>query len=150
MRVRYRSMGMHQKEDLIEPMRGWHLVVIVIGDWSQVQDELCQRYHMLEVRRPFGGDGQVKIFLREAFPWWCMGEQFAIIQLASVIKKGCPTWGDQDRHYLDQVDCARQRYKLDRFSILPVSWCYLGDRFIGSIAVLSRGALEWVAWSHRS
>ena len=38
--------------------------------------------------------------------------------------------------------CARQRFALDRFSILPVSWWLLGDRVIGSIAVLSRGALD--------
>ena len=41
------------------------------------------------------------------------------------------TWRDQDRHHLAQVECARQRYDLDRFSVLPVSWWKLGERAIG-------------------
>ena len=43
--------------------------------------------------------------------------------LASTIKKDVPTRESQDRHHLAQVECARQRYDLDRVSILPVSWC---------------------------
>jgi hypothetical protein len=39
------------------------------------------------------------------------------------IKKGVPSWGGQDCHHLAQVECARQRYDLDRFYLLPVSWC---------------------------
>src|SRR5664279_25049 len=66
----------------------------------QVQEELLKDL-MLEACRPFGDYGQVKICLREALPYWCMG--------------------DQDRHHLAQVDFARQRYDLDRVSILPVS-----------------------------
>ena len=38
--------------------------------------------------------------------------------------------GGKDRRHLAQVECARQRYDLDRFSLLPVSWCLLGDRVI--------------------
>ena len=69
------------------------------------------------------------------------GEVFIKHVLASTIKKGVSTWVSQDRHHIAQVECARQRYDLYRFSILPLSY-WLGDRVIGSVAVLSRGALE--------
>ena len=36
-----------------------------------------------------------------------MGEQFASLQQASTIKKGVPSWGDQDRHHLAQVEHAQ-------------------------------------------
>ena len=59
------------------------------------------------------------------------GEVFIKHVLASTIKKGVPTLGSQDRYHLAQVECARQRYDLDRVSILPVSCCLFGDRVIG-------------------
>ena len=37
------------------------------------------------------------------------------------IKKGVPSWEGQDRLHRAQVECSRQRYNLDRFSLLPVS-----------------------------
>ena len=58
------------------------------------------------------------------------GEVFIKHVLASTINKGVSTSGSQDRH-LAQVECARQRYDLDRVSILPVSWVLVGDRVIG-------------------
>ena len=50
-------------------------------------------------------------------------EAFIKHVLASTIKKGVPSRGIQDRYHLAQVECTRQMYDLDRFSILPVSWC---------------------------
>ena len=80
------------------------------------------------------------------------GEQLARLhqqqELTCTIKKGVPTWGGQDHHHIAQVECERQRYDVDRFYLLPVSWCLLGDRVIGKITILSRWALEWVTWSH--
>ena len=59
----------------------------------------------------------------EALPELSMGEQFARLRQASAIKKDITSWGEQDRRHQDQVECARQMFVLDRFSILPVSWC---------------------------
>jgi hypothetical protein len=56
---------------------------------------------------------------------------------ASMIKKDVPSWGSQDRHHLAQVKCIRQSHSV-------------GDRGLGSIVVLSRGALEWVTYSYHS
>ena len=50
------------------------------------------------------------------------GEVFIKHVLASIIKKDVTTWESRDHHHVAQVECARQMYDLDRFSILPVSW----------------------------
>ena len=52
-----------------------------------------------------------------------MGELLASLHqaehvLASSFNKGGPSWESQDRHHLAQVEYSRQRYDLDRFSIL--------------------------------
>jgi hypothetical protein len=75
----------------------------------QVQDVPSRSDHMLEVCRPFGDDGYVKIFLSEVFWLWSLGEQFARLHQLREIKKGGPVWGDQDCHhpYLDQMDYAQ-------------------------------------------
>jgi hypothetical protein len=65
--------------------------------------------------------GYVKICLKRVSPIVEYGEQSARLHRASSIKKGGPTWEDQDRIHLAQVECARQRYILDRVSFLPVS-----------------------------
>ena len=41
----------------------------------QVQDGHLEDF-MLEACNPFGDNGQVKMFLREALPSWCMGERY--------------------------------------------------------------------------
>jgi hypothetical protein len=46
---------------------------------------------MLESCRTFGGNGYVKIFLRDSFSYWLMGEQSARLHQASAINKGGPT-----------------------------------------------------------
>ena len=79
-----------------------------------------RRHHMLEACNPFGDNGQVKMFLREALPSWCMGERYMSLHQAKRNQERWSTWRDQDRRYLAQVECARQRY--NRVSILPVSW----------------------------
>jgi hypothetical protein len=76
------------------------------------------------------------------------GDVFMKHVRASMIKKGVPSWESQDRHHLAQVECARQRYDRDR--ILSYQSHSVGDRALGSIAILSRGALEWVTYSYRS
>jgi hypothetical protein len=76
---------------------------------------------MLEARCPFGDNGHMKIFLLESLPQWSMGEQSARLHRASAIKKDGPTWGRKDRHHQDEVECIRQGFILDRFSLLPVS-----------------------------
>jgi hypothetical protein len=56
-----------------------------------------------------------------------MGEYLEMVFMKhvqeSIIKKGVPSWGSQDRHHLAQVECARQSYDLDRVSFIPVSQC---------------------------
>ena len=100
----------------------------------QVQDEPSRRDHMLEACHPYGVHGYVKICLKRVSPiglWGSIWQNFTEQGLACSIKKGVPTWGGQDRHHLAQVECTRQRYDFDRFSLLPVSWCLLGDQVIG-------------------
>jgi hypothetical protein len=46
---------------------------------------------MLKSCHLFGGNGYVKIFVRELFPYWGMGEQSARLHRASTIKKVGPT-----------------------------------------------------------
>jgi hypothetical protein len=62
-------------------------------------------------------NGGVKIYHNEAFPSWGMGEQFETLHYVGAIKKGIPPWGEHAAHHQDSVECARQRYDLDRFSI---------------------------------
>ena len=57
---------------------------------------------MLGVCRPFGYNGHLNMCPRKRFSHRSMGEQFACLHQASVIKKG-----DQDRHHLDKVDYAQ-------------------------------------------
>ena len=47
---------------------------------------------MLEACNPFGDNGQVKMFLREALPSWCMGGGgvMQVFTKQSAIKKGGP------------------------------------------------------------
>jgi hypothetical protein len=58
---------------------------------SQVQDDPSQGYHMIEACSPFGGYGYVKIFLRESFPYWIMGDKSTRFHQASASKKGIPS-----------------------------------------------------------
>jgi hypothetical protein len=55
---------------------------------SQVQVDPSQGDHIFGACIPFGGNGYVKIFPREYFPYWIMGEQSARLHQASAIKKG--------------------------------------------------------------
>ena len=81
-----------------------------------------------------------------------MGEQSTSLHRANATKKGGPTWGSQDRHHLAQVDFVQGK------GLLLIGFIFYrshGDSLetgliIGSIAVLSMGALKWVAWSYRS
>ena len=75
------------------------------------------------------------------------GEVFIKHVLASTIKKGVPTWESQDIHHLAQMECARQRYYLDRV-LFYRSHGVSGRPGCRGDAVLSRGAHEWVTWSH--
>jgi hypothetical protein len=58
---------------------------------SQVQDEPSQGDYMLDACILFGGNGYVKIFLRESFPYLFMGEQSTRLLQASAFKKGIPS-----------------------------------------------------------
>ena len=60
--------------------------------------------------------------------------------LASTIKKGVSTSESQDRHHRAQVECARQRYDLDRFSIVPVSCCQWETGFQDRRRTIKRGS----------
>ena len=75
------------------------------------------------------------------------GERYVSLHQAKRNQERWSTWRDQDRHHLAQVECARQRYDLDRVSILPVSWC-CGRPGYRIDSVLSRGTLQWVTWSY--
>jgi hypothetical protein len=69
----------------------------------------------------------VKICLKRVFP---IVEYGGAIRKTSPSKqdqeKGVPTWEDQDRHYLAQVDCTRQRYDLDRVSFFLSGFIVFG------------------------
>ena len=56
------------------------------------------------------------------------------------IKKGVPSWGGQDSHHLAQVECARQRYDLDRFYLLLVSWWWWETGFRIDNRTIKRGS----------
>jgi hypothetical protein len=58
---------------------------------SQVQDEPSQGDYMLDACILFDGNGNVKIFLRESFPYLFMGEQSIRLLQASAFKKGIPS-----------------------------------------------------------
>ena len=51
--------------------------------------------------------GYVKTFPKKRFSHMGMGEQFASLHQAKTIKKGVPSWGDQDRHHQAQVEYAQ-------------------------------------------
>ena len=56
------------------------------------------------------------------------------------IKKGVPSWEGQDRLHRAQVECSRQRYNLDRFSLLPVSRCVCETGFRIDNRSIKRGS----------
>ena len=56
------------------------------------------------------------------------------------IKKGVPSWEGQDRLHRAQVECSRQRYNLDRFSLLPVSRCVCETGFRIDNRTIKRGS----------
>ena len=81
--------------------------------------------------------------LNEAFPYWVWGSNIWVFikqEQEYAIKKGVPTWEGQDRHHLAQVECARQRYDLDRFSLLPVSWWWWETGFRIDNRTIKRGS----------
>ena len=113
--------------------------------WSQSASSrwTSRRDHMLEACHTLVGSGHVKMCLSEAFPYWVWGSNMWIVvkqEQACTIKKGVPTWRGQDRHHLAQVECARQRYDLDRFSLLPVSWCWWETGFRIDNRTIKRGS----------
>ena len=115
----------------------------------QVQEEHLEDL-MLEACRPFGDYGQVKICLREALPYWCMGEHYVSLHQA---KRNQERWSNLRRSRSSSSSssglCARQRYDLDRFSILPVSRCVGRPGYRIDNRSIKRGS-RMVTWSYRS
>ena len=73
----------------------------------QVQDKPSWRDHMIEACHPYGDHGYVKICLKESLSHRSMGEQLSGLHQASAIKKGVPSWGEQDHHHQAQVEYAQ-------------------------------------------
>ena len=88
--------------------------------------DISKRLYAWSLPHILDGNGYVKMCLNESLPYWVWVSSlwfFIKQEQEYAIKKGAPTWEGEDRHHLAQVGCARQRYYLDRFSLLPVSWC---------------------------
>ena len=141
--VRYVSMGVHQKEDLIQPMED------DIKWWSSSSlryassRSASRRDQVLEACRPLWWQWTCEDVPKSGSP---IVEYGGAINLSSSSRRNQERWSNLRRSRSSSSSssglCSRQRFDLDRFSII----CYLGDRVIGLIVVLSRGALEWVAW----
>jgi hypothetical protein len=67
---------------------------------------------MLKTFHPYGDNGYVKTFPKKRLSHMSMGEQFASLQLASVIKKGVPSSDGQDRHHQPQVEYAQGKGRI--------------------------------------
>ena len=80
-------------------------------EWRNVvqdQDEPSRRDHMLDAFHSNEDHGYVKaLFERRGLSHRNMGEQFACLHRAIAIKKESPSWDEQDRHHLAQVDHAQ-------------------------------------------
>ena len=126
---------------MLEPYGG---VKVERRNEVQVQDEPSRRDHMLEACHPYGVHGDVKICLKERLShsgvWGSNLQYFTKHEQEYSIKKGVPSWGGQDRHHLAQVECTRQRYYLDRFSLLPVSWWWWETGFRIDNRTIKRGS----------
>ena len=75
----------------------------------QDQDEPSRRDHMLEDCHTYDDHGYGKTCPNKRLSRRSMGEQFASLPLASAIKKGVPSWGDQDHHHHAQVEYAQDK-----------------------------------------
>ena len=89
----------------------WALMCIVktsswwkMKKWAQDQDEPSRRDRMLEDCHPHDVHGYVKTFPKDWFSHRSMGEQLSSLHQASAIKKGVPSWGEQDHHHQAQVE----------------------------------------------
>ena len=77
---------------------------------------VSQEDHILEVWRPFGDNGHVKICINGAFPSWCMGEHLWVFTKQQWSSEAFRLEWSLKSYHGDQAGCARQRYGLARFS----------------------------------
>ena len=66
--VRDISVGLHQKEDFIQPERGWHQVVMAIKVVVCKFKRSITKISLLGACRPFVDNGLVKMYLKEVHP----------------------------------------------------------------------------------
>ena len=92
---------------------------------GRAQDAPSLEDLMLEACHP-RAHGMMKTSSKKRFPhgvWGSILQVFIKQERARANKKGVPTIEEQDGLHQVQVGCSRQRYVLDRASLLPVSCC---------------------------
>ena len=105
--------------------------------------DISKRLYAWSLPHILDGNGYVKMCLNESLPYWVWVSSLWVFikqEQEYAIKKGVPTWEGQDRHHLAQVGRARQRYDLDRFSLLPVSWWWWETGFRIDNRTIKRGS----------
>ena len=89
---------------------------------------------MLEACHSDGDHGDVKMCLKESPSHRSMGEKFTRLHQERASMHNQERRSNLKRIRLSSSSSSgmrKARYDLDRFSLLPVSWCKLGDRVIG-------------------